>query len=211
MPTATNKDSGLGDTQQSEVNNEVDVPPEPDEDVVVAIYATPESSPEQVEAAPTSEQSLQRPASNCHDQPEDSDVSSTPTKRRRSEDDEPTSASKIESKLLENDNVDSTCQETTIAGSSTNGNGGGSKENNEVSSTYGTYEESLPDYQVDLKCAVSSCSTFDTFTTPESRKMVVAPQATPSSESSEVVSSQDMNRSIVTDSKLLFSVNNDNV
>lgn len=88
------------------------------------------------------------------------------------------------------DNVDSTCEEGPSLDPSSNG----TRESNEVSSTYEAYEESIPDYSVDLKCAVSSCSTIDSFTTPESRTNDVT--TTPASDSSEVVSSQDNNRSL---------------
>lgn len=101
----------------------------------------------------------------------------------------------------ENDNVDSTCEGNT--GNDSNSNG--TRENNEVSSSYEAYADSIPDYSVDLKCAVSSCSTIDSFVTPESRHSVsiAKSQDTPVSDSSEVVSSQDGTRP-VTDSKLDF-------
>lgn len=199
---ATAKDSGYSggsNLHENDLHGEVEVPPEPDD--VVAVYASSESSPEQV--APTSEQSPQRPATNSRSDTADSNVSSTPSKQRRHNDDEPSSASTDARAKLGNDNVDSTCEEP-VTGVSSNSNGT-VKENNEVSSTYGTYEESPPDYQVELKCAVSSCSTFDSFTTPESRKIVSGSQETPVSESSEVVSSQDINRSLVTDSECFIS------
>lgn len=128
---------------------------------------------------------------------EDSDVTSTPTKRRRSDSVE-ASSSPAQKPKLENDNVDSTCEENTVGASQNSV--GVTKENNEVSSTFGSYEESIPDYSVDLKCVVSSCSTVDSFTTPESLATEKS-HRTPVSESSEVVSSQDFNRGIVIDSK----------